>query len=239
MNDPLKVSLENIIPLTEARDHFSQIVAEVQNDKLYVLTKGGKPAVAIIDVKYLEALTGGEIKEEHIEKEIAKAPQKVGLPPMVEHDISSPPPAPPPPVPPSIPKPAPIPPKPTSIPPRPITYEPPKPESKPEPPAPPRPPSQGSGVSGGPKPAETKPVPSPAPQNPSATLKTPPIETPTEKANTINVQVAPDSDVITKAAAEDKKTISGGSEDEAGPAQYSGPPKKVDEGGEPEDMVID
>ncbi|KKQ72439.1 MAG: hypothetical protein US94_C0043G0004 [Berkelbacteria bacterium GW2011_GWB1_38_5] len=45
MYDPLKVSLENIIPLTEARDHFSQIVAEVQKDKLYVLTKGGKPAV--------------------------------------------------------------------------------------------------------------------------------------------------------------------------------------------------
>ena len=85
MYDPLKVSLENIIPLTEARDHFSQIVAEVQKDKLYVLTKGGKPAVAIIDVKYLEQVTGGEIKEEHIEKEIEKAPEKVGLPPMVEH----------------------------------------------------------------------------------------------------------------------------------------------------------
>lgn len=32
MNE-LKVSLENIIPLTYARDHFSQIVAEVQKDK--------------------------------------------------------------------------------------------------------------------------------------------------------------------------------------------------------------
>src|SRR3990167_1155792 len=85
MNNQLKVSLENIIPLTEARDHFSQIVAEVQKDKLYVLTKGGKPAVAIIDVKYLEHLTGGEAKREHIQEEIKKAPEKVGLPPMVEH----------------------------------------------------------------------------------------------------------------------------------------------------------
>jgi len=232
MDNPLKVSLENIIPLTEARDHFSQIVAEVQQDKLYVLTKGGKPAVAIIDVKYLEALTGGEIREEHIEKEIAKAPQKVGLPPMVEHKpaISSQRPA-------TItpPAPKPTPPLPKLEPTTPAP-PPPRPETPPAKPIPPPPPTPAPTL---PKPAETKPVPSPAPQNPSATLKTPPMETPTEKANTINVQVTPDSDVIAKAAQEDKKTISGGSEDEAGPAQYSGPPKKVDEGGEPEDMVID
>lgn len=94
MFNPLKVSLDNIIPLTEARDHFSQIVSEVQKDKLYVLTKGGKPAVAIIDVKYLEHITGGEIKEEHVVEEIKKNPEKVGLPEMVQH--TPPPPSPPP-----------------------------------------------------------------------------------------------------------------------------------------------
>jgi len=66
-NNPLRVSLENIIPLTEARDHFSQIVNEVQKDKLYVLTKGGKPAVAIIDVKYLEQISGGNVNPGHVE----------------------------------------------------------------------------------------------------------------------------------------------------------------------------
>ena len=97
MDNPLKVSLENIIPLTEARDHFSQIVAEVQKDKLYVLTKGGKPAVAIVDVKYLEHITGGEVKKVNIVDEIKKAPQKVGLAPMIEHETtpaSTPPPPP-------------------------------------------------------------------------------------------------------------------------------------------------
>lgn len=84
----LKVSLENIIPLTEARDHFSQIVAEVQKDKLYVLTKGGKPAVAIIDVKYLESITGGAVNQIHIESEIQKDPAKVGRTPMYKHDDS-------------------------------------------------------------------------------------------------------------------------------------------------------
>ncbi len=85
MNEQLKVTLENIIPLTEARDHFSQIVTEVQKDKLYVLTKGGKPAVAIVDVKYLEHITGGELNTKHIQNEIDKDPEKVGLPSMVEH----------------------------------------------------------------------------------------------------------------------------------------------------------
>jgi len=84
-NNALRVSLENIIPLTEARDHFSQIVNEVQKDKLYVLTKGGKPAVAIIDVKYLEQITGGNINSSHVETEIQKNPAKVGRVEMISH----------------------------------------------------------------------------------------------------------------------------------------------------------
>lgn len=80
----LKVSLENIIPLTEARDHFSQIVADVQKDKLYILTKGGKPAVAVIDVKYLEGITGGSVNTISIEAEIQKDPAKVGRVPMIK-----------------------------------------------------------------------------------------------------------------------------------------------------------
>lgn len=87
MPNQLKVSLENIIPLTEARDHFSQIVTEVQKDKLYVLTKGGKPAVAIIDVKYLETISGGMVRTDHVEAEIQKDPSKVGRTTMTKHDL--------------------------------------------------------------------------------------------------------------------------------------------------------
>ncbi len=134
MNE-LRVSLENIIPLTFARDHFSQIVSEVQSDKLFVLTKGGKPAVAIIDVKYLEQITGGQIQPKDIKEEIKKAPEKVGLPPMVTH-------------------PAPEPTKPT--PPPPAGYAAPQVPKAPEPPKPvvPTPPQS--------KPLKTPPVP-PAP----------------------------------------------------------------------------
>lgn len=85
MNNDLKVSLENIIPLTYARDHFSSIVAEVQRDKLYILTKGGKPAIALIDVRYLEQITAGVFNKAKIEKDIEKIPEQVGKPKMLEH----------------------------------------------------------------------------------------------------------------------------------------------------------
>lgn len=209
--DPLKVSLENIIPLTEARDHFSQIVNEVQKDKLYVLTKGGKPAVAIIDVKYLERITGGEIREEHIEKEIAKAPEKVGLPPMVEHVATMPPPPPPPkPIPASPIPPKPIPPP--SPPPNPTPPPVPKPVPKPNIPPPPTP-----------KVAVPANLPNKLPSGP---LKTPSGETkPPPDQNKITIQEsALDSETKPELNPEDK----------VGPAQYAG---SADE--EPEDMVID
>ena len=129
MSNPLKVSLENIIPLTYARDHFSQIVNEVQQDKLFVLTKGGTPAVAIIDVKYLESITGGQVDRDDVKEEIKKDPEKVGLPPMIVHDDK---PTPPTPIVPATP-PKPIEPKPTPPPFKPAGFAapmptPPKPE---------------------------------------------------------------------------------------------------------------
>lgn len=134
--EELKVSLENIIPLTYARDHFSQIVGEVQKDKLFILTKGGVPAVAIMDVKYLETITGGGIKKEEIQEEIKKAPEQVGLPKMIEHPSTpfktSPSPAPSPAQPPPIPPAPPVktPPPPTS---EPAGFAAPKPPSPPPP----------------------------------------------------------------------------------------------------------
>jgi prevent-host-death family protein len=220
--NPLKVSLDNIIPLTEARDHFSQIVNEVQKDKLYVLTKGGKPAVAIIDVKYLEGITGGEVRESIIEEEIKKDPNKVGRTEMLPHDtkLSVPPPMPPEPKPFEPPKIVETP-KPTE-PTKPI--EPPKPMEPPKPIEPPKP------VTPPPPPPASKPMtpPTPAPDekkdepmietsfsnnNPfgdtnnksvqdSGQLKTPPIENSVNKetsipikSNTGNTPVPPASPV--------------------------------------------
>ena len=55
----LEVQIENIIPVTEARDKFNQIVDAVENtDELYVITKNGKPASIMVGVHHLEKLTG-------------------------------------------------------------------------------------------------------------------------------------------------------------------------------------
>lgn len=249
MENQLKVSLENIIPLTEARDHFSQIVAEVQKDKLYVLTKGGKPAVAIIDVKYLEYITGGEIKKETIKEEIKKDPEKVGLPPMVEHPkpafSSSPPPPPPPrPSPPFTPPTSPSPPpsKPLAMPEEPKTAS--LPPSTSSSPAAPSSPSEDtishSSIfpAQNPKPPAQTPAP---PEPPKINIGGPPQEekatpkskppAPTGKADKIDIQFAPDQKDIQEP--EDKTKLA--PDDQVPPAQYAGENQED----KVEDMPID
>lgn len=205
MPNPLKVSLENIIPLTEARDHFSQIVAEVQKDKLYVLTKGGKPAVAIIDVKYLEAITGGEVKPAQIHEEIKKAPEKVGLPPMIEHNA-------PPTAVPSTPKPY-IPPANISTAPAPTKPLITPPESTPAPAPMPTP----NPIASSPNPNPIPPAPKPAPPiNPKPTAQ--PLKTPPTSGDKIDIQFNADQD---SNPAQDQKSHLDPN-DKASPAQFAG-----------------
>jgi len=55
----LEVQIENIVPVTEARDKFNQIIDQVENsDDLFVLTKNGKPSAIVVGVHHLEKLTG-------------------------------------------------------------------------------------------------------------------------------------------------------------------------------------
>ncbi|MGA2666755.1 MAG: type II toxin-antitoxin system Phd/YefM family antitoxin [Patescibacteria group bacterium] len=196
MND-LKVALENIIPLTYARDHFSNIVNEVQRDKMYILTKGGKPAIALIDVRYLEQLTGGLIKKAEIKEEIDKNPEQVGLPKMVEHHAEPPknPSAPPPPsqnfgslkFKPSVPPP---PGKPALLPNKPLVSPPPVPK-----PNTPTPTNQNF----------TKPTPPPAPTKPSApSPSTPPSSVPKPTAPEPKAPTPPTLSSFTPSPAEPK-----------------------------------
>jgi len=228
MNSPLKVSLENIIPLTEARDHFSQIVTEVQQDKLYVLTKGGKPAVAIIDVKYLEAISGGSVKTDQIETEIQKDPAKVGRTQMIKHDLPSSPN-----IPAEAPKDAPIK----------INFQPAEP--KPLPPTPlGTPPSPATPATA---PASPPPTPltsfTPPPAEPS-TLTMPPMASgnnPAPSATPIPIQSSAPSggsnnmiDIISSSDNDAAPVAPSTSpDDRPGPAQYSG-----ENDDEPKDMEI-
>lgn len=52
----LQVSLDQIISLTSARSRLSELVEKTTNNRFWVLTKSGKPRVALIDVDYLDEL---------------------------------------------------------------------------------------------------------------------------------------------------------------------------------------
>ncbi len=52
----LKVDVERIVSVTDARSRLSELVDEARSDEFWVLTKGGKPRVALVDVAYLDDL---------------------------------------------------------------------------------------------------------------------------------------------------------------------------------------
>lgn len=52
----LKVPIDRILSITEARSRLSELIDEATSDDFWVLTKGGKPRVAIVDVAYLDRL---------------------------------------------------------------------------------------------------------------------------------------------------------------------------------------
>lgn len=70
----LQVDVKNIIPLTEARAKLSSLVKEVSGGKFFVITKLGKPTVAMVDVDYLSELKrkAAITRIEVIEKELAE-----------------------------------------------------------------------------------------------------------------------------------------------------------------------
>jgi len=60
----LEVKIENIIPATEAKDKFNQLVDSVEgSDDMFVMTKDGKPSAILVGVHHLEKLTGENHEE--------------------------------------------------------------------------------------------------------------------------------------------------------------------------------
>lgn len=109
----INVPIDRIVPLTDARDNFSKIVSELegQHDGMYVLTKGGKPAIALINVNYLAELMEGktvtpeskpvvkpvEEKKPEIAKPVYEAPKAPNTIPAIQEnkpEISKPTPPP-------------------------------------------------------------------------------------------------------------------------------------------------
>lgn len=71
----LEVQIENIIPVTEARDKFNQLVDQVESgDDMFVMTKNGKPAAILVGVHHMEKLTG--VSHEELTKETTESPSE-------------------------------------------------------------------------------------------------------------------------------------------------------------------
>ena len=52
----LTVAFDKIVPLTEARARLSEIVEKAVGEHIWIIAKGGKPKLAVVDVNYLNDL---------------------------------------------------------------------------------------------------------------------------------------------------------------------------------------
>ena len=52
----------NIVPITKARSNLSSLTQKVKGEQYIVLTKGGSPKAALVDINYLKKL------EEEVQK---------------------------------------------------------------------------------------------------------------------------------------------------------------------------
>lgn len=50
------MSYGNIIPMTKARSSLSDLAKRAKGENYIVITKGGEPKVALVDINYLEKL---------------------------------------------------------------------------------------------------------------------------------------------------------------------------------------
>ncbi len=52
----MQLQPSQFIPITEARTRISELTKSVEGDTYVVLTKGGKPKAALVDIAYLQRL---------------------------------------------------------------------------------------------------------------------------------------------------------------------------------------
>ena len=52
----MKIAVDRIVPMPEASERLSEIVSTTFEDNFWVIVEGGKPKVAVVDLKYLNNL---------------------------------------------------------------------------------------------------------------------------------------------------------------------------------------
>lgn len=77
----IHADLDKILPEDDALEKISSIIEEVEaNQELFIITKSGRPAAAIINIDYLEELTGNPVSQKTEIKEVVEvqpAPEKI------------------------------------------------------------------------------------------------------------------------------------------------------------------
>jgi prevent-host-death family protein len=56
----LKVPIDKILPVTEARSNISKLVDDVEKGNIYVLTRGGRPSCVLAPIEYIKKLEGDD-----------------------------------------------------------------------------------------------------------------------------------------------------------------------------------
>ncbi|PJA22664.1 hypothetical protein COX59_02380 [Candidatus Beckwithbacteria bacterium CG_4_10_14_0_2_um_filter_47_25] len=58
----LTVSLDQIIPFSQARANLSDLIDKTPKKKLYIITRKNKPTVALVDIKFFEKILKNPIQ---------------------------------------------------------------------------------------------------------------------------------------------------------------------------------
>lgn len=69
----MNISPSNIIPITQARGKLGDLTEKISGENYVVLTKGGNPKAALVDIKYLTKL----------QKEVSKIFRKTFIDPSL------------------------------------------------------------------------------------------------------------------------------------------------------------
>lgn len=76
----IHADLDKILPEADALEKITSIIEEVEtNQELFIITKSGRPACAIINIDYLEELTGSQVSTQgsKINTEIKPEPELI------------------------------------------------------------------------------------------------------------------------------------------------------------------
>jgi len=88
----IKVDLDKIITAKALQEHLEQILLETEEEeKLFVITKNGRPKAALINVDYLQELTGRNVDEaeEYEAYDRFATPAAVAGRPNIESPVAS------------------------------------------------------------------------------------------------------------------------------------------------------